>query len=558
MDYHKLFFKITYILLCLIASFFVVCSKQSPTDLGNSEADVSIRFAVADNSSTSLQNIGLGKVATIVKVTVTVTGPGIETPITKSLQIVGKTATGSIKVPQGNSRTFLAEAKDENDVTQAEGARTINITGTSATVDINLTKILPTPSALRVVGDPRFNLVELAWEKNNDVDFKQYELYRSTTVTRPDYPLAIIDDENVISYSDSTVEELRTYTYWLNTVDTEGYQVLENSDKLPRVTVPTPANPTPQPVTVTKVSESQYGVKISWTRSEAANFAYYVVLRSENSPVTYNDVLASKITDRNTTTYTDNTVEGAKLYYYAVYVVGRNNNVEYPSIISNEVAASTSYRVYDFLYYDGGTPQIAVNAHSFGDGGGTGDLLMVEFTSPKYPCIIDSIQLTFQTDGTPGIFSLEIFPTVENDQIRYSSGPLNEPNGARRKNFRIIWGTGEGEADGDFLAGIRYLSDGTQPALHADTTDLDSSRSLYYSNSSNELYGFPNGDLHFHIRAHINYEGGYAGQWIAAKSLWDIPPISIIPLENSIPFQAIISHKKSEILYKKNSELYIK
>jgi len=200
----------------LISLFVAGCSKQSPTGSDASQTVVTLRFSFENSSNASAsKSTSLQKAARIVMVVVTVTAPDISPPITEKLQIVGQTATGSIRVPQGNSRTFTVQGLDEADIVQFEGQRTINLTGPTANVNIIPTIIPPVPSNVRVVGEPQHNVVNLAWDKNTDQDFSRYELFRSTTSSRPDRPFLIIDDINVTSHSDSSVQEVQTYTYWL-------------------------------------------------------------------------------------------------------------------------------------------------------------------------------------------------------------------------------------------------------------------------------------------------------------------------------------------------------
>jgi len=511
----------TFLMLVFVAG----CSKQSPIEsTSDTQVTVKVTFDTGEASAVT-KSQSLQKIATITTVVVTVTAPDLDPPITANLQMVGKTASGTIRVPQGNARTFTVRGLDEAGIVQFEGQKPINLTGPTATVDITVTKIYPVPSKLRVVGEPQHNLVKLEWDKNDDPDFSRYEIYRSTSTSRPSQPLVTFESKEVTSYSDTTVEELRTYTYWLNTVDTEGYQVAENTNAtLPQVAANTPRNPTPQAVVVTKDSESSTKVKLSWTKSEAPDFAFYRVARAEVSGVSYNDVLVD-ITDRTTTSFVDSTIEKCKSYYYAVYAVGRVSYGDFPSDMSNTITASTEFRDTDFIFYDVGDARFIINAAGF-DGGGANDMLLVKFDCKTYPSRIDSIQLTLLGDstGSSGRFRIIIAPfRGDQSEIQYAGPPMDirdlvPPGYLIRKNFPITWQSGKGEATRGFFAGLQYLGDGTLPFLlvEVDTTIADTSHSFYFQSSTSSLFGFRNG-VNFFIRAHVSSDGCAGGQWLTAR-----------------------------------------
>ncbi len=56
---------------------------------------------------------------------------------------------------------------------------------------------------------------------NIDQNLKGYEIYRSTTTTRPDIPLALVS-QDVTSYVDSELDYDETYYYWISAVDLNG------------------------------------------------------------------------------------------------------------------------------------------------------------------------------------------------------------------------------------------------------------------------------------------------------------------------------------------------
>jgi hypothetical protein len=79
-----------------------------------------------------------GVMQDVATVTVRVTGPDMDA-VTKSLTISGNQATGTVRVPAGENRTFTVEAKDANNEVLATGNTTRDLeAGTSPTVTVTL------------------------------------------------------------------------------------------------------------------------------------------------------------------------------------------------------------------------------------------------------------------------------------------------------------------------------------------------------------------------------------------------------------------------------------
>lgn len=113
--------------LLLIASIFVVagCGKdaQSPELLCTP-------LLVLQAPAGALQDVAT--------VTVRVTGPEMDA-VTGNLSISGNQATGTVRVPAGENRTFTVEAKDSENQVLATGSTTRDLeAGTSPTVTISL------------------------------------------------------------------------------------------------------------------------------------------------------------------------------------------------------------------------------------------------------------------------------------------------------------------------------------------------------------------------------------------------------------------------------------
>jgi hypothetical protein len=79
-----------------------------------------------------------GVLQDVAAVTVRVTGPDMDA-VTGNLSISGNQATGTVRVPAGESRTFMVEAKDADGEVLAEGNTTRDLeAGSSPTVTVTL------------------------------------------------------------------------------------------------------------------------------------------------------------------------------------------------------------------------------------------------------------------------------------------------------------------------------------------------------------------------------------------------------------------------------------
>lgn len=92
-------------------------------------------------------------------IVITVTGPGINTPIVNNIPVSGGSANGNISVPIGTSRTILAEAFDTNTTVLYSGSVTVNVTaGTNPTVSFALGAGIGTVPITAVVGNVTLTL----------------------------------------------------------------------------------------------------------------------------------------------------------------------------------------------------------------------------------------------------------------------------------------------------------------------------------------------------------------------------------------------------------------
>lgn len=163
--------------------------------------------------------------------------------------------------------------------------------------------------------------VQLLWTVSEINDFSRYRVFRAeSTLVIADSTLAIqIVQSGDAKFLDENLKAQTTYAYWVFVEDTHGNEARSN------VTfVRTLQNEYPDSVTirVTTTADS-LAARISWAKPAIAeDFEAYYVMRSDTSTGSYDpNLIIDFITDKQTTTYTDNSIPSAGTYYYRVYVV---------------------------------------------------------------------------------------------------------------------------------------------------------------------------------------------------------------------------------------------
>ncbi|MCX6826830.1 MAG: hypothetical protein NTV06_06165 [candidate division Zixibacteria bacterium] len=126
----------------------------------------------------SLKTTSLAGAADIDYTLLTITGPGIETPIVDTLVLTDSSLTGEVTVPSGLNRTFLLEAMT---IIRENVANTIPIYRGETTVDIapnvpTIVSISLYPVAPLIKLSPRYREVQLPWDSTFIMDIKAYNI----------------------------------------------------------------------------------------------------------------------------------------------------------------------------------------------------------------------------------------------------------------------------------------------------------------------------------------------------------------------------------------------
>ena len=197
------------------------CSEDNPVQSDSGSTDVQIVF---NFESDDTQQAGLGKSATINRVVIAVTGPGM-TRVTEELTLNSATtrATGSIKVPKGNNRNFIVNGIDGSSIIQFRGETTKDIINDQESVSISVSWTPPDPVTL-TISNVASTTATLNWSASTEPDFSFYRvlLSRSTSLKDPadkignDITSVNSTSLNIINLSPGT-----TYYVAVMTVDTE-------------------------------------------------------------------------------------------------------------------------------------------------------------------------------------------------------------------------------------------------------------------------------------------------------------------------------------------------
>ncbi len=165
----------------------------------------------------------------------------------------------------------------------------------------------------------------LSWSRSNELAFDSYKLYRSTVPGVDTSPvrelLAELTDAAQMNFTDTGLEPSTTYYYAVYVVDTFGLSTMSNE-----VAGATPANELPEAVELYPPwAADTTTIEISWSESPDADFKSYELIGWEEDPPSQPDWegrrLITRITTRDETFYTHESLETDIIYWYKVAVV---------------------------------------------------------------------------------------------------------------------------------------------------------------------------------------------------------------------------------------------
>ena len=189
----------------------------------------------------------------------------------------------------------------------------------SNTVSAEVPNVRP-PGAvsLRAPSAVSTSRIALAWDESADRDFAAYRLYRNETgtVSEEDELITEVTNEREAFWDDEGLTENTTYYYRLYTYDEAG--LFTRSNEIEALT----ANKPPPAVTLSEATGiDSTSANLSWTQSDAHDFAYYRLYRDRIAAVSTSSTLVSELDSRLFLGFHDDDLSPGTRYYYRVFVV---------------------------------------------------------------------------------------------------------------------------------------------------------------------------------------------------------------------------------------------
>lgn len=188
------------------------------------------------------------------------------------------------------------------------------------------------PITLKAVAEASYN-IRLDWSEVDSDDFVSYRIYRATSSGVDDTSelIELITSQSTVTYNDEDVDEASTYYYRVYAYGSSG-ELASSSEE----SAVTPSNTAPETVSLGLSIGSADGLQINltWTASDAEDFASYRIYRADFTPFTDATGQSLAVIDnQNTTTYTDYRANISDTYYYIILVYDRQGAKSPQSLI---------------------------------------------------------------------------------------------------------------------------------------------------------------------------------------------------------------------------------
>ncbi len=181
--------------------------------------------------------------------------------------------------------------------------------------------------------------ISLSWSRVEATDFAAYRLYRNEigAVSDGDVLVATITDVNVTYWDDGGLRENTDYFYRIYT-DDEGGLVGRSAEVML-----TTANESPPAVVLNEATDvDSTAATISWSVSDAHDFAFYRLRRDVIPTVSSSSDLVVELDDPTSIAFRDEELEPVTRYYYRVFVV--DDAEDEASTGSNTISITTTTR----------------------------------------------------------------------------------------------------------------------------------------------------------------------------------------------------------------------
>jgi len=176
----------------------------------------------------------------------------------------------------------------------------------------------PTYLSLRTPTAVSTSRIALAWDETADLDFEAYRLYRNETgtVSEEDELIVEVTGEREAFWDDEGLTENTTYHYRLYTYDEAGLFTRSNEIEA------TTSNEAPSAVTLNAATGiDSTSADLSWTQSNAHDFAYYRLYRDEIEAVSTASTFVGELDSNLFLGFHDDDLSSGTRYYYRVFVV---------------------------------------------------------------------------------------------------------------------------------------------------------------------------------------------------------------------------------------------
>ena len=193
------------------------------------------------------------------------------------------------------------------------------------------------------------------WEKNIEIDFKAYRLYRSiNNITSFSLWVQIYQ----VEYVDRFLDYDSTYYYYLTAIDNAGNESLRTNiiDVQPlNISAPQP----PSKVNVSGYNNPLQGIqeiKISWVPPDIGDLKNYLVYRGANS--SFEPDATSFLDSTNIAVYSDRLVQLNQEYFYKIIAVDLGLKTSLPSTAASDLVLSSPALISPANNTRFGTPRI--------------------------------------------------------------------------------------------------------------------------------------------------------------------------------------------------------
>ena len=205
---------------------------------------------------------------------------------------------------------------------------------------INASDFNPNATILTIENNKAKKTLDLEWDKNNNIDFSHYKLYRSLNsgIDTLSNHIFTTQQQSTTFYRDENIQEGIKYYYKLYVFDNANLS--SSTNELNGI-----MKQDPEPVTLEIKSTAEDSVSLVWSQSEDILFSHYSVYRSTSPDITINLSPLYTTSSKNELKFSDMSISGGDTYYYSIAVFDQVGNYSFSSIVQTTIPLITRYIV---------------------------------------------------------------------------------------------------------------------------------------------------------------------------------------------------------------------